>query len=51
MTLANELGIDRLLNAPPAGWRAPIETERGKAFVVLKRHKTRNALLAATVMS
>jgi len=51
MTLANELGIDRWLNAPAAGWRAPIETKREKAFVVLKRHETRNALLAATVMS
>lgn len=40
--------VEAWLDAPPQGWRAPIEL-MGNATVVLKRHHKRQALVAATV--
>lgn len=47
---ASEIGIDKWLGAPLQGWRAPLD-EGKSSFVVLKRHKKHNALVAATVIA
>jgi hypothetical protein len=45
----DEKGDKVWLDAPPQGWRVPIEAE-GEATVVLKRHdRLDRALVAATV--
>jgi hypothetical protein len=46
--LLNEKGVEPALNAPAAGWRAPLESG---GFVVLARYRNnRRALIAITVM-
>jgi hypothetical protein len=47
MRLTDELGYERSLEAPPAGWRTRIE---GGGVVVLKRHERLEALVAATII-
>jgi hypothetical protein len=49
LKLSNELGsMERWLAPPPVGHRVPVAAD---ATVVLKRHKTREALIAATIFS
>ena len=50
MTLANEIGIKKWLDAPRHGWRTPID-ETKICFVVLKRHENLKALAAVTVIN
>jgi hypothetical protein len=45
----NDEGKEKWLAAPPEGWRVPIPPIDG-ARAVLKRHETRRALIAATVI-
>jgi hypothetical protein len=47
MKLATEIGLERYLAPPAAGWRIPIE---GGAVVVLRRHEKFAALVAATIL-
>jgi hypothetical protein len=49
MDLMNEMGMEKSLDAPPQGWRAPIQ-KNDPFFVVLKRHEQRKALVAVTVL-
>ena len=46
--LADEVGMEKYLAPPPAGWRFPFND--GGAVVVFRRHEKFDALIAATIL-